>query len=459
MDNQQLKGTKKKDWKSHMNLMVEYLRRKKEKGKESKDPNVLRNLKKFRSEDLPFMIDLLKKVEDENLLVKRENEKSPADKAKETKLEKLRQHFVMGRAPYGGRVFKNELFKDKGEFEKREKVLLGFLNEKKGPDQLANENKISRRTVASILSDPLSKGDYYYAGVSYGPPKGDWKAQVTPEQFDEIQSMLNAPPGRYRLSKHFYFWRAGEWIAKSHAKEIVQFMFKMRIEKKSSDDAISRALAEGVEINGTTVKMKISRTTVGHVMHDRRITGKVIVDGEEKDSGFEQLIAEKTWEKAQTIHVPHFSEVKHDRAKDLKAQVLASLPAFRWELRKKFMFSLTTSTRLVDDLTEDKLLVERDDGLLQRAHEPFPKMVLATNYVSETKKIKAILKLLYDKKGAAHKELLLAAKCSRPQLQKLRGKLKRMGVLERTGHHHYRISDNWVERVENWLSQDHIAKL
>lgn len=460
LDDSKLKRTKKKDWKTHMSLMVEFLRRR-QKGEEFRDPNVLHSLKKFREIDLPFMKDILDKVGREGLLEKR-NGPSSAEKAKLSKLDRAKQGFVMGRAPYGGRVVKGGLFRVLGEFEKRERLFLGFLKEKKGIDQLANEAKISRATVRSILRDPLSKGEYYYDGIFCGSPRGDWVAQVTPEQFDEVQSMLNAPPGRYRLSKHFYFWKAGNWLAKPNTKEIAKFIFKTRIEKKSSDEVISQALAkEGVEINGTILKVKISGTIIGHVIHDRRVTGKIIVDGEKKDSGFERLIDEETWEKAQKIHVPHYSEVKKDRAKELKAEILAFLPAYRWELRMKFGFSLTTSTRLVDNLKEEKLLEERDDGLLKNRtlKTSYPETVLATNHISETRKIKAILKLLYDMKGADHKDLLLAVGCSSPQLQKLRDKLKKMGVLERTSHHHYKISDNWVERVGNWLSQPHIAKL
>jgi hypothetical protein len=34
-----------------------------------------------------------------------------------------------------------------------------------------------------------------------------------------------------------------------------------------------------------------------------------------------------------------------------------------------------------------------------------------------------------------------------------------MGVLEKIGHHRYRIKTGWKERVEKWLSQPHIAVL
>lgn len=113
---------------------------------------------------------------------------------------------------------------------------------------------------------------------------------------------------------------------------------------------------------------------------------------------------------------------------------------------------------LIEDLKKD-MLKERDDGLLARAWEPFPKIVLSKRRRPESKRIKKILELLYTEKKITLVALRQKTGFPEPTIQTHISRLRKMGVIERPDYWGYRIRDDWVEKVATWLSQPHIANL
>jgi len=434
MDKQQSK-----DWKTRINKMLQALRLLAEDNSPAtvaeklgiKHPeNLYRLLKLFREVDFPFMSQIVAAVRKEKLL-----EKSKWDwarKARESKIRRAEQGFFMGTRPTGYRMLDGKLIEIKDELKKIDGVLHDFRVEYKDPAQLAKKYDLPLSTVHRILENPVYKGEFDFLGKTY---KGHWKPRITPEEFDEIQSMRHGPPGGYRLSKLLYRWKDDKWVGKPGAKELAKTIVEMRLQQKSG-----KAIAK---------ELKIGRKVVYTVLKDRRITGT---------DEFESLIDKDLWEAAQKVHVPTYQELEQKRSRERKQQIMAHVPAYRWEIREKIGLSKAIINNLVVELKKD-VLKERADGLLQKAWEPFPDTVLTTRLRSKSKRIKKILELLHTEKKMKLVELQRKTGFSEPCVQMHISRLRRMGVVERQDYWGYQIKDNWVKYIAKWLSQPHIAKL
>lgn len=434
MDKQQLK-----DWKTRMNKMLQALRLLAEGNSPvtvaeklgiKHTENLYRLLKLFRETDFPFMSQIVDAVKKEGLL-----EKSKWDwvqKARESKIRRAEQGFFMGTRATGYRILNGRLIEIKGEISRVDSVLYGFRVLGKTADKLAKDFKFPLSTVHSILRNPVYKGEFIFLGQTY---KGNWKPRITPEEYDEIQSMLHGPKGGSRLSKVLYRWKDGRWAARPGAKELALKILEQRLEQKST-------LAIAADL-------KVSRTVVDRVLKDRRVTG---------NSDFEQLVDPKKWEEAQKVHVPGMWELEIERTKQRRQLIMKCMPAFGWELRKKLGLSKTVVNSLTHALKREGWLKERHDGLLQKNWEPFPDKVLATQRESQTKRIKKSLEFLSMEKMTLV-ELNRRTGFPEPTVRQLFSRLRRMGVVKRQDYRGYRITNDWIRHVKKWLSQPHIANM
>lgn len=397
--------------------------------------NLNRRINKFK-DDWPLISMVVDAVRKERLLEKT-SIREALKKARESKVRRAEQGFYMKTRLTGYKVRDGELFEREDEIKRVKGMLHDFRVLMKGPAELAKKYKFPLSTVHRILRQPEYKGESVFMGKTYtlDTEKGDWKPRITPEQYDEIQSMLHAPKGGYRLSKILYSWKGGKWVAKPGAKELANKIVDKRLEGKS----------------GATIakELEISRSLVDKVLKDRRVTGT---------NEFESLVDIDKWKRARKVHVPTYQELEQKRSADRKRKIMTHVPAYRWEIREKMGLSKIIVNNLIADLKKD-MLKERDDGLLQRAWEPFPEKVLPTRRRPESKRIKKFLELLQTEKKLTLVELRQKTGLSKPGAQRHISRLRKMGVVERPDYWGYRIKDDWVEYVATWLSQPHIAKL
>ena len=123
----------------------------------------------------------------------------------------------------------------------------------------------------------------------------------------------------------FYVLRGKRGIAKPGAKERAQRIIRRRLRKEP--------------IYKIASDEKLDYATIYRLLHDRRITGKIIVNGEKVDSGFESLTDEATFEKVSMVSLwdpKKLKKIMKKRASDIKStnlgNIMACLPAFHWEI-------------------------------------------------------------------------------------------------------------------------------
>ena len=410
--------------------------------------NLSKEIDRFLA-DWPVMSDVVDKVRSREL-VKRSSLSEIGQKVREGKIERAEKGFLMiqllGYDNDDGVPHENEKLKRiKG-------VLDGFRKEYKGETELARESGFSKSAIRHVLKNPGYKGEYPYYGKMYKITQGGFKPLLTPDEWDEIQSMLHTPRGRYRLSRILYNWggRSGKWMAKPGAKKITKAIVRLRKNKKSLQVIMEALMKMG---------FKVGTETIRKILRDMRITGKMFdKDGNLVDSGFEELVPLKDWEAARRVKVPDVTKIKRDRGTKYRKTMLRIVPACRWEIIEIMGLSRGFVEFLVKDLKKSGALEERA-GFLQSSSKSFPKTTLSTPSKARSQRRAKMLSLLLESEKSREELRLRANIINKNTFASELFELQKTGVIERVGYNRYKIKDGWVKRVKKWLSQDHIAKL
>jgi DNA-binding MarR family transcriptional regulator/DNA invertase Pin-like site-specific DNA recombinase len=337
----------------------------------SKDrSNLSRTLKKFREQDYPKLCAFLDAIRKEGLLEK-SSLKERKQKALESRIREAEKGHYYGPPVFGysiryGRLVENENLK------RAERVLRGLLAGKR-PMEVARENDLSLNQVYRIRRNRVYMGEFVFLGKVY---RGNWKPLITAEEWNEIQRRIGA--GGLLLPG--YEWRDGRRVLKHGAREMFQEIFRMRLNKETCEK-----IGE---------KVGLSRQSVEKLIRDRRITGRVEVDGKLVDSGFEQAVDEETWKAAQRVRAQTRAERRAEESRVLRQRIMGLMPAFRWELVEKTGVSKSRIEHNVGRLKREKMLKQREDGLLQKAWEPFPERRVETARKSWSVKRRKILEVL-----------------------------------------------------------------
>jgi len=337
----------------------------------SKDrSNLSRTLKKFREQDYPKLCAFLDAIRKEGLLEK-SSLKERKKKALESRIREAEKGHYYGPPVFGysiryGRLVENENLK------RAERVLRGLLAGKR-PMEVARENDLSLNQVYRIRRNRVYMGEFVFLGKIY---RGSWKQLITAEEWNEIQRKI----GTGGLLLPGYEWRDGKRVLKPGAREMYQEIFRMRLKKETCEKI--------------GYKMGLSRQTIEKIIRDRRITGRMEVDGKLVDSGFEQAVDEETWKAAQKVKAQTRAERRAEESRELRQRIMGLMPAFRWELVEKTGASKSRIEHNIGRLKKEKMLKQREDGLLQKAWEPFPERRVETARKSWSVKRRKILEVL-----------------------------------------------------------------
>ena len=318
--------------------------------------NLSRTLKKFREQDYPKLCTIVDAIRKEGLFEKT-SLKERKQRFLEWQIREAEKGLYHG-PPVFGYTFKDGVPFENEDLKKVEGVLRGFLAGK-GPMEVARENDLSRHQVLAIRDKRFYMGEFPLLGKIY---RGNWKPLITAEEWGELQRR-KAPP-KTGPSLNGYMWLDGKRVLRPGAKEMYQTIFAMRLNKESYEKIGERVGLSGGGIN--------------KLIMDRRITGQIIVDGKLVDSGFEQAVDQETWKAAQNVKVQTRQEKLAEESRNLRQKIMGLLPAFRWELREKTGASKQAIENNVKKLKREKIVKERDDGLVQKSWEPFPERGVET---------------------------------------------------------------------------------
>lgn len=319
-------------------------------------------------------------------------------KVLQTKIAKAKKGYyygpsVIGYTQKGGRLFENEdLKRVDGVFED--------LKDGDPPADVAREHGFSLDQLRKITRSNVS---IVYTGYSIfmdKENKGHWKPLITPEELKEIQRRLPAHTGG-RLFWG-YQWLDDKQVLKPGMKEIYARIFDLRKKKRTHLEIVEEIKETFKEI---VDELSFSRRVVSKMFKEEKITGKIEVDGEFVDSGYEQAIDRKTWDDVQKLKVPTGPEKIAQKREERKAKVLNYVPAYLWELIEKL--GVTHDT--VHEYTQELMpfyLKKREDGLFQKIWEPYPERRLEKRVKSLALKRIRIVKLLRSKReGLTLKEI------------------------------------------------------
>jgi hypothetical protein len=311
----------------------------------------------------------------------------------QTKMERAEKGFyVSGASPFGYNV-KDGVLVENADIKRAEGVLRGFLAGKR-QTQLAAEFDLSRKMVSMVLRSSFYMGEFVFRGK---PCHGNWKPIITRDEWEEIQRRL--PPGKGGVLPFGYQWLDGKRVLKPGAKEAYKEIFQMHRKRMSS-----------TEIGK---KFGLSGSGIRKLIKNRKITGKMEVHGRLVDSGFEQAIDEKTWERAQKVEPLAGTEWRVEKARKLRSEILTYMPAYRWELEEKLGASKNSIIANVKKMVGYELK-ERDDGLLQIKRDPFPEKRVETRFRKESLKRRKILNILRNEGPFTTSEIArkMGSRCS-----------------------------------------------
>jgi predicted transcriptional regulator len=355
--------------------------------------------------------------------VKRDAKKRQLEK----KLAKAAGGYYLGAPHYGYDVHDGRPTPNK-DFETLCGIMKSFLA---GEQQfkISGNYRISRRRLYYILRDRFYRGEYRFFGKTF---HGDWQLPVSTEEFDEIQKRLGPLGGRLLP---FYEWKDRRRVLKEGGKEKYEEVFRLRTEDYSMTEIAH--------------KTGLSWSTVMRMLTDRKVTGKVEVNGRLVDSEYEAAVDEKTWEKANSVKVPGYKR-KQEQASLIQSKIMALLPCYRWQLRekvfletdgKKAYYKSTSIDKIVRRLKNSRpaQVKEREDGLLQKAWEPFPSTCLETREKGESRKRTQILNVLTE--NEAHLgEIRSATHLATSTLLQTLQKLIQEGLIEKD-QRKYKLSE------------------
>jgi DNA-binding MarR family transcriptional regulator len=333
--------------------------------------NLSKRINKFK-QDWPQISMVVDAVRKEQLLEKASS-KEARMKRLQARIERGRNGFITAREAHFGYDNKDGVPVENAEFKTLEAVF-NLLREGKKPGEIAAKLDLSPGKVSRLLRDRFYIGEFVVAGetCNYSPNK---KSLFTPEEWDEIQLLL-APSGKGPLLRG-YIWKDGRGVLTEQGRRDYKNLFKMRVEGRMGQEKIAKELGWGVG-------------SVFRALHDRRITGKMEVDGKLVDSGYEPAIDNDTWKRAQQISAKPPWEIRKQERQESERKIMSCMPAFRWELVEKGI-SYNVAFHRVLALKKAKMLKERADGLLQRDWELFPDKTWKTRDRGASKQREKIL--------------------------------------------------------------------
>lgn len=334
--------------------------------------NFSRDMKDLETQ-VNFWAPILDQVEKEELLA-RPLKDEIRQKMLKTKTEKAEKgYYVSGASPFGYNIEKGGVLVQNQDIKRAEGVLRGFLAGKRQA-QLGDEFHLSKKMVFLILRSRFYIGEFVFRGKTY---RGNWTPIISRDEFEEIQRRL--PPRKGGVLHFGYQWLDGKQVLRPGAKEAYEEIFRMHLKRVSS-----------TEIGK---KFGLSGSGIRRLIKYRKITGKIEVQGSLVNSGLEQAIDEKTWERAQKIVPLAGTEWRAEKARKLRSEILMSMPAYRWELEQKLGVSKNTILGNVKKMVGYELK-EREDGLLQMKRDPFPEKRVETRFRTESLKRQKILDTL-----------------------------------------------------------------
>lgn len=380
-----------------------------------------RSLSRTRKE-LPKLFEIVDLVRTEKLLESGEK-RVLHDKWIQGRKQAAERGIYQG-PPFRGYRFKNGIPIETEELKSVEGVLRGFL---KGSEieEIMKTYDLPRVAVLKILVGIEYTGFFIFLGRRY---RGRWKPLITPEEFQQIQSRLKSirPPKRAGSLRFGYTWKDRRKILTPQGREAYNKIARMYLEEKKSPRDIGNAVSLG-------------RSTISRILRDRRLTGKIEVDGKVVDSGFEPAFGENTWKEIEKRrNRPHaWIEKRKERTKEIGREIMSCVPGYRWEILdcvhvKTGISKIGALDRFVRHLKDSKMLKERPDGLLQKSWEPFPDKVVATRCRSGWMTREKILRLLIDKDLTTAE---LAEKLSFTQARVLQqlNEMRERGIVEKLG--------------------------
>ena len=340
--------------------------------------NLARTLKKFREQDYPKLSAFLDVIKKESLLEK-SSEKQRKQKYLQTKVSKAKQGYYVSGGPIRGFTVKDGAPTPNEEYERVKRVLRGLLAGKR-PREVRRETGYSSSQVDDIRRDKRYTGEYDYRGETYRITKGDFQPLLTVEEWEELQRKI----GRYGGDLiPGYEWYDGDRVLKPGGREMYQKIFAMRLNREPYD-----RIGREVGLRGHVVR---------RLVKDRRITGRIEVDGKLVDSGYEAAVDEETWKAGQKVKAETRVERLVKQANVFKQKIVALVPAFRWELIEKMNAGKPRIKSHVRKLLREEWLKENKDKLLQRKWEPYPEKVVVTHDKEESIRRLKILSVLQTK--------------------------------------------------------------
>lgn len=346
--------------------------------------NFYRDLKDLK-ENVKFWSEKIKLITDEGLF-EGEWKRKLRERQLRTKLDKAAGGRYYGPPHFGYKIIDGKPIPTE-ELKTVSEAMRRFL---RGEPQykIADDLHLSRGQLYNILRDRFYRGEFVVAGKLF---HGNWELPVTPEEFDEVQKRLGVVSGRLLPG---YEWKDGKRVLKEGWKEKYEKAFELRLKNRYSIKQISEELT-------------LPYYTVRTMLTNRKVTGEVEVSpGKLVDSGYERAIDPDTWKQTQAVKVPGYKK-KLDKARLVEAKIMESMPCYRWQLREKLPLKPTSIDKVIRRLkrSQPPLIKEREDGLLQKAWEPFPQVLVTTREKRESLKRLRILDVLSNEEGLRLSEI------------------------------------------------------
>jgi transposase len=320
-----------------------------------------------------------------------------------------------GRAHLFGAILKDGLFLPKPEENKELLELLKYYSEGKGPTWLSKKFKIPKTTIQRIVRDIRYDNRFIFGGKEY---VGSWPRLVPKELWDKVQSRHSPKSG----TRYFgYEWWNGKPREIHEEATICNRVVQKYLKGKSQPKIASE---EG-----------ISKSLVYKTLTDERRTGWILKDGELVSSGYPAIINRHDFETVQKIlksreRWESFKKEREEKAKRIRAKILSLVPDYRLSIRKK----IPERTRgqiyhVIRQMKDQKVLYDREDGLLQFYGLPFPDVPLHAPILKQ-----AMIEHLKDGKWRTRKQIFNEIGMNRHTINSYIRILKALGKVEERDH-------------------------